>query len=57
MHVAQTPYSHLLFLKEEECPKKKGSLFSSGASVAGTRTRVARVRAEYPNHLDYNGFV
>ena len=25
-------------------------------SVAGTRTRVSRVRAEYPNHLDYNGF-
>lgn len=24
-------------------------------SVAGTRTRVSRVRAEYPNHLDYNG--
>nr|PNR37322.1 hypothetical protein PHYPA_020430 [Physcomitrium patens] len=30
-------------------------LFYSGDSVAGTRTRVARVRAEYPNHLDYNG--
>jgi hypothetical protein len=26
-------------------------------SVAGTRTRVSRVRAEYPNQLDYNGFV
>jgi hypothetical protein len=25
-------------------------------SVAGTRTRVSRVRAEYPNQLDYNGF-
>ena len=25
-------------------------------SVAGTWTRVSRVRAEYPNHLDYNGF-
>ena len=24
-------------------------------SVAGTRTRVSRVRAEYPNQLDYNG--
>lgn len=26
-------------------------------SVAGTRTRVSRVRAEYPNQLDYNGCV
>ena len=26
-------------------------------SVAGTWTRVSRVRAEYPNQLDYNGLV
>ena len=26
-------------------------------SVAGTWTRVSRVRAEYPNQLDYNGMV
>jgi hypothetical protein len=26
-------------------------------SVAGTRTGVFRVRAEYPNQLDYNGVV
>ena len=25
-------------------------------SATGTRTRVARVRAEYPNQLDYSGF-
>jgi hypothetical protein len=25
------------------------------SSVAGTRTRVFRVRAEYPDQLDYNG--
>ena len=25
-------------------------------SAAGTRTRVARVRAEYPNQLDYGGY-
>ena len=25
-------------------------------SVAGTWTRVSRVRAEYPNQLDYNGW-
>jgi hypothetical protein len=25
-------------------------------SVAGTWTRVSRVRAEYPDQLDYNGF-
>jgi hypothetical protein len=26
-------------------------------SVAGTRTRVSRVRAEYPDQLDYNGML
>ena len=26
-----------------------------GNSATGTRTRVARVRAEYPNQLDYSG--
>ena len=26
-------------------------------SATGTRTRVARVRAEYPNQLDYSGIV
>ena len=26
-------------------------------SATGTRTRVARVRAEYPNQLDYSGFI
>ena len=26
-------------------------------SVAGTWTRVFRVRAEYPDQLDYNGFI
>ena len=26
-------------------------------SATGTRTRVARVRAEYPNQLDYGGSV
>ena len=25
-------------------------------SATGTRTRVARVRVEYPNQLDYSGF-
>lgn len=25
-------------------------------SATGTRARVARVRAEYPNQLDYSGF-
>ena len=30
--------------------------FSSKNSATGTRTRVARVRAEYPNQLDYSGF-
>ena len=27
------------------------------SSATGTRTRVARVRAEYPNQLDYSGIV
>ena len=27
------------------------------SSAAGTRTRVARVRAEYPNQLDYSGLM
>ena len=26
-------------------------------SATGTRTRVARVKAEYPNQLDYSGLV
>ena len=26
-------------------------------SATGTRTRVARVRAEYPNQLDYSGWI
>ena len=29
----------------------------SKSSVAGTQTRVSRVRAEYPNQLDYNGLL
>ena len=29
--------------------------FSVQNSATGTRTRVARVRAEYPNQLDYGG--
>ena len=28
---------------------------SAQTSATGTRTRVARVRAEYPNQLDYSG--
>ena len=34
--------------------KTKGALMNS---ATGTRTRVARVRAEYPNQLDYSGFL
>ena len=36
-----------------EPPKIKAS---EQNSATGTRTRVARVRAEYPNQLDYSGF-
>ena len=32
------------------------SLPGAENSATGTRTRVARVRAEYPNQLDYSGF-
>ena len=33
-------------------------IYGNGAnSATGTRTRVARVRAEYPNQLDYSGHV
>ena len=32
-----------------------GGETSMGHSATGTRTRVARVRAEYPNQLDYSG--
>ena len=35
----------------------KTSEFRLITSATGTRTRVARVRAEYPNQLDYSGFV
>jgi hypothetical protein len=38
-----------------ENTKEDGLSREHNNSVAGTRTRVARVRAEYPNHLDYNG--
>ena len=27
------------------------------SSATGTRTRLARVRAEYPSQLDYSGFI
>jgi hypothetical protein len=39
------------------CPqaKKKKNPKQTKNSVAGTRTRVFRVRAEYPDQLDYNG--
>ena len=36
-----------------ECEKFK-DIFES-VSHAGTRTRVARVKGGYPNHLDYVG--
>ena len=31
-------------------------VLQSTNSATGTRTRVARVRAEYPNQLDYSGY-
>ena len=35
----------------------KSKLHKDNYSATGTRTRVARVRAEYPNQLDYSGAV
>jgi hypothetical protein len=59
-----------LFQKEQRMQYYKNSKRSTGKaendekrkklekhSVAGTRIRVSRVRAEYPNQLDYNGVV
>ena len=45
----------------EECGRlggegKRSSMLCRQNSATGTRTRVARVRAEYPNQLDYSGF-
>ena len=43
----------------EECvcidPCVHGQCACIKYSATGTRTRVARVRAEYPNQLDYSG--
>ena len=36
-------------------PTMRSSILGQN-SATGTRTRVARVRAEYPNQLDYSGF-
>ena len=32
-----------------------GTIAYAKSSATGTRTRVARVKAEYPNQLDYSG--
>ena len=37
--------------------RSMGTFRIQNFSAAGTRTRVARVRAEYPNQLDYSGVV
>ena len=36
-------------------PQEDEELRMPKSSATGTRTRVARVRAEYPNQLDYSG--
>ena len=46
-----TPQEREQTLKEQNRPRT----FSVRNSATGTRTRVARVRAEYPNQLDYSG--
>ena len=38
-------------------PARRGAEKPHWNSATGTRTRVARVRAEYPNQLDYGGHV
>ena len=49
---------HLPFsiLRGTLCAPSVRLLCPSAASATGTRTRVARVRAEYPGQLDYSGF-
>ena len=34
----------------------QGASLATFSSATGTRTRVARVRAEYPSQLDYGGW-
>ena len=41
---------HIIGARALACPRACGM-----HSATGTRTRVARVRAEYPNQLDYGG--
>ena len=42
---------------QREATEAKDVLAGLENSATGTRTRVARVRAEYPNQLDYSGLV
>ena len=53
-------YYYYFFQREGGIKKIKGPkqffLLKKPISVAGTWTRVSRVRAEYPNQLDYNGW-
>ena len=42
-------HTSILVLADDE------KLHTLKSSATGTRTRVARVRAEYPNQLDYSG--
>ena len=46
------PRPPLAPLVPSPCPQ-----MSCQCSATGTRTRVARVRAEYPNQLDYSGLI
>ena len=53
------PTCHLLCKSNQESASAKHIAACSAScktcSATGTRTRVARVRAEYPNQLDYSG--
>ena len=51
--VGRPPNSMLIFSVSFQCACEAHHFAKSSAT--GTRTRVARVRAEYPNQLDYSG--
>jgi hypothetical protein len=46
----------MLHPRDGSASDKRPRSLRSKCSATGSRTRVARVRAEYPNQLDYSGF-
>ena len=50
------PYTAQSFRQSCACGLISSARHCQASSATGTRTRVARVRAEYPSQLDYSGF-